>query len=94
MVVGVATMTLLVPESGSLKDRRRVVKSVIERVRARFNVAVADVDDEPRWGSITLGLACVSTEAAHAHEMLQKVLAFIEDERLDAEVADYRIEIL
>ncbi len=94
MVVGVATVTLLVPESGSLKDRRRVVKSVIERVRARYNVAVADVDAEPRWEAVTLGLACVSTEAAHAHEVLQKVLAFIEGERLDAEVADYRIEIL
>jgi uncharacterized protein len=94
LVVGVATVTLLVPESGSLKDRRRVVKSVIERVRARFNVAVADVDAEPRWESITLGMACVSTDGAHAHEMLQKALAFIEDERLDAEVAGYSIEIL
>ena len=94
MVVGVATVTLLVSESGSLKDRRRVVKSVIERVRARYNVAVADVDGEPRWDSITLGMACVSTEAAHAHEMLQKALTYIEGERLDAEVADYRIEIL
>jgi uncharacterized protein YlxP (DUF503 family) len=93
MVVGVATVTLLVGDAASLKDRRRVVKSVIERVRARFNVAVADVGGQETWNSVTLGIVCVSTEGSHAHAMLEKVVAFIADERLDAEMAHYAIEL-
>ncbi len=93
MVVGVATITLTVAESGSLKDKRRVVRSVTARVRSRFNVAVAEVDDLDRWNSAVLGVACVSNEAGHAHAMLEKVVSFIEGERLDANLAHYAIEL-
>lgn len=93
MIVGVATVTLGLPESASLKDKRRVVKSVIARLRDRFNVAVAEVDTQEVWQTATLGIACLSTEAAHAHAMLEKAIAAIADSRLDAELEDYRIEL-
>jgi uncharacterized protein YlxP (DUF503 family) len=94
MVVGLATLTLLIDDAQTLKDRRRVAKSVVARVRARFNVAVAEVEPLDRADTVALAVACVSTDAAHAHAMLEKVIDFIEGERLDANLAQVGIEIL
>jgi uncharacterized protein YlxP (DUF503 family) len=93
-VVGLATVTLQAPEAMSLKDKRRVVKSLIARLRARYNVAVAEVDAHDTWRTIALGIVCVSTDAAHAHAMLEKAMATIEHERLDVMLVDYQIELL
>jgi uncharacterized protein YlxP (DUF503 family) len=92
-VVGVATLVLQVPGPASLKDKRSIVQRLTQRVRARFNVAVAEVDTQDRLDTITLGVACVSNEAAHAHAMLEKVASFIENERLDAYLMDYEVEV-
>ena len=94
MVVGVCTLTLDIPHSQSLKDKRRVVKSVIARVRNQFNVSVAEVDANDVWRSAVIGMACVSNDAAYAHGLLTSALQMITNSRLDAEVTDYEIEIL
>jgi len=94
MVIGTCTIDLRLPANGSLKDKRRVIKSIISRVHREFNVAIAEVDSHDSWQAATLGLACVSTDAGHAHQILQSVVDWIERARLDAEVLDYRIEIL
>jgi len=94
MHVGTARLELLMPENGSLKDKRMVVKSVAQRVRNRFNVAVAEIDTQDVWELATLGIVCVSDDPRHANEMLSKVLAFIESERLDAEVGDVQMELI
>ena len=94
MVVGLATVTLRLSAVASLKDKRRVVRSVVARIRNRYNVAIAEVDDLDAWTTATLGVAAVSNDAGHVHAMLQKVARSIEEERLDAELVDYAIEIL
>jgi uncharacterized protein len=94
MHVGIARLELLIPENGSLKDKRMVVRSVAQRVRNRFNVAVAEVATQDVWEVATLGIVCVSDDARHSNEMLSKVLAFIESERLDAEVGDVQMEFI
>jgi uncharacterized protein len=94
MVVGLATVTLRLPTAASLKDKRHVVKSVVTRVRTRFNVAIAETDDHDAWTTATLGIACVSTDSAHAHAVLEHVVRVIQAERLDADLVDYRIELL
>lgn len=95
MHVGVARVVLRIPETGSLKEKRMVVRSVTQRVRNRFgNVAVAEVETQDHWGVITLGLACVSGDARHANEMLDKVVDFIESARLDAEVEAIEAETI
>ena len=93
-MVGLATVTLQLHEAASLKDKRRVVKSTKDRVHRRFNVAIAEVDSHDAWGTITLGIACVSSDSAHAHAVLEKVVRWIDRERLDAVLAHYGIEIL
>ena len=68
--------------------------SLIARIRSRFNVAVAEVADQDSWGRLTLAVACVSTDARHAHAMLQKVIDAIDRERLDVEFLDCSVELL
>jgi uncharacterized protein YlxP (DUF503 family) len=91
VVIGVANVRLAMAEMSSLKDKRRVVKSVTSRVRAKYNVAIAEVGDLDSSSVATLGIACVSNEAAHAHAMLERVVAWIADARLDADLVDYDI---
>ena|ERR1051326_591841 len=94
MHVGVARLALHLPENGSLKGKRMVLKSVTQRVRNRFNVAIAEVDTQDAWEMITLGIVCVSDDRRHANEMLSKVIDFIESERLDAEVGAVDLELI
>jgi uncharacterized protein YlxP (DUF503 family) len=92
--VGVARLTLHLADNASLKGKRMVVRSVTQRIRNRFNVAVAEVDTQDVWTVITLGIACVSEDKRHANEMLSKVIDFVESERLDAEVGDVELELI
>lgn len=94
MNVGVCKITLRLPENHSLKGKRQVIKPIVQRVQNKFNVSVAEVDENDRWQVAQLGIACVSNDAQHANEMLSNVVRFIHDLRLDAEILDYEIEII
>ncbi|HEY51518.1 MAG TPA: DUF503 domain-containing protein [Dehalococcoidia bacterium] len=94
MHVGVCKVNLRLPENGSLKGKRQVVKSIIGRVKNRFNVSVAEVDNNDRWQLATIGICCVSNENRHANEVLSKVVDFVINSRFEAEILDYEIEIL
>jgi uncharacterized protein YlxP (DUF503 family) len=93
MVIGTLTITLQVPDSTSLKDKRQVVRSLTARLRQTFNVAVAEVGDQDLWQSAIVGIACVSGDARHADEMCQKVLRFAENES-EALVLRSRFELV
>ena len=93
MVVGVCTLELEIPSSQSLKDKRHVVKSLTSRVRRSFNVSVAEIDSLDAWQRATLGIVCVSSDHNYAQGLLQKVIDSIERMRVDAVIADFRIEI-
>ncbi len=93
MTVGVCRVTLRLPENGSLKGKRQLVRSLTTRLRNKFNVAVAEVDDNDRWQIATLGVTCVSNDARHAREQLDRVVAFIQHTRLDAELLDSEVEV-
>ena len=93
MTVGVCRVTLRLPENGSLKGKRQVLRSLITSLRNKFNVSVAEVDDNDRWQIATLGVTCVSNDARHAQEQLDRVVAFIAHTRLDAELIDSEIEV-
>ena len=93
MVVGICRVTLRLPENASLKGKRQLLRSLTTRLRNKFNVAVAEVGDNDRWQIATIGVSCVSNDARHAREMLDRVVAFIEHTRLDAELLDSEIEV-
>ena len=93
MIVGVCRVSLRLPENGSLKGKRQVVRSLTTRLRNKFNVAVAEVADNDRWQIATIGITCVSNDARHAQEMLDRVVSYIERTRLDAELIESEIEV-
>ena len=94
MNVGVAKVSLRIPENMDLKGKRQVLKSIIGRVRHRFDVAVAEVDDNDMWQLATIGFCCISNNKRHSNEVLSKVVHFIENSRFDVEILDYSIEII
>jgi uncharacterized protein len=94
MVIGVCTLQLSIPAALSLKEKRRVVKSIIARVRNEFNVAIAEVDDQDLWQSAVIAIVCVSTAQSHAHGQLEAVVRFIDRQRPECPIGAYEIEML
>jgi uncharacterized protein YlxP (DUF503 family) len=92
--IGVCRIMLHLPESASLKDKRQVFRSLSVRIRNTFNVAVAEVEDHALWQRLTLAVCCVSTDSAHANEMVSKVVEFIGESSRDLELLDYETEII
>jgi len=94
MNVGVCQVNLRLPENLSLKGKRRVLKSITTRVRNKFNVAIAEVDNEELWQLATLGICYVSNNNRHVNEVMSKIVDFIIKSRFDVEILGYDIEII
>jgi len=94
MNVGVCRVSLRLPENASLKGKRQVIKSITSRVRNKFNVSIAEVDDNDIWQLATIGICYVSNNNRHTNQVLSRVVDFIEKSRFDVEILDYEIEII
>jgi uncharacterized protein YlxP (DUF503 family) len=75
MAVGLLTLELHIAQAQSLKDKRQVLRSLKDRLRAQFNVAVAELDFEDTWQRSVIGVVTLANEEQHVEEVLQKVLA-------------------
>jgi uncharacterized protein YlxP (DUF503 family) len=93
MNVAVCQVKLRFPENLSLKGKRQILKSITTRLRSKFNISVAEVDDNDLWQLATLGISCVSNDRRHANEMLSRAVDFIVNGRFEVEILDYGIEI-
>jgi uncharacterized protein YlxP (DUF503 family) len=93
MIIGTCKVYLTADWVYSLKDKRTVTKSLIERVRNKFNVSVAEIENQDVHKSIVIGFACVTNETSHANSVIDTVINFIE-KHTDAEIGDVVIEIL
>ena len=91
MYVGSLMITLYLPESRSLKDKRRIVQSILTRMRLKHRVAASEVDDLSAWSRAVLGCACVANTHTHAREILEGIVRWVEQHW---DVEDSRIEIL
>jgi len=94
MNTGICKVKLHLRESQSLKDKRRILKSIVSRLRNQYNVSIAEVDDQDLWQLATLGVTCVSNHNQHVDETLSKVMNFIVHNYPDLEVVNHEIEIL
>ena len=92
MFIGVCTFELHVPESGSLKGKRHVIRSLKDRIRSRFNVSVAEVEDNDLWQKACLAVAAVSNDKAHLNKTLDYVLDMVRSVP-EVNLLDYQIEI-
>lgn len=93
MVVGLLVMELSIGEANSLKSKRRVLKSLLDKVKARYNVSVAEVGKQDAWNFSTVGVSFVSNDSAHVHQTLAAVARFVE-ELGTVELLDMRTELL
>lgn len=93
MIVGVLRLRLRLP-SRSLKEKRTIVKSVVERVQARFHVSAAEIDDLDAYDLTTVGVAAIGNDGAHVDRQLQTIARTVADWRLDAEILDVETELV
>jgi uncharacterized protein YlxP (DUF503 family) len=94
MIVGISQITLHLPTSHSLKDKRQIIKSIMARVRQQFEVAIAEVGENDRWQIALLGISCVSNSKQHADEVLNHVCRYIEETRPDIVVTNTETELM
>ncbi len=94
MHVGACWVKLRFPENLSLKGKRQILKSITTRLRSKFNVSVAEVEDNELWQLATLGICCVSNNKRYTNEVLSKAVDFIVNGRFEVEILNYEIEIL
>ncbi|MEA3488924.1 MAG: DUF503 domain-containing protein [Candidatus Omnitrophota bacterium] len=93
MNVGILTIDIHLRESGCLKDKRRVLRRLKDRMRNNFNVSVAEIGDADKWQKAVLAVAVVSKGKKHVSECLDKIMNFVrEDKRIT--VVDYSAEVL
>lgn len=78
MFIGVLKVGLYMSESQSLKDKRRIVKSLVQRLKNKFNLSVAETGNLDSWSNSELGIVCISNEASHSDSMLASAVNFIE----------------
>jgi uncharacterized protein len=91
--VGILQVHLHVPDAQSLKDKRRIVRGLLGRVRQRVEGAAAEVEDQDVWQSAVVGFACVSNDVRHAAGVMSKVLDWIR-ECPAARVVEHELETL
>ena len=89
MIIGSLRVELHLQDSHSLKDRRSALNSLKERLRGKFNVAVAEVEPNDTWQRACLGIVSVGSEPGHVRRMLEEVSRWV---RADRSVAVIRIE--
>lgn len=95
MFIGIARFELFIPSSGSLKDKRQVLRAVTANVQRRFNVAIAEVEFQDLWQRCAFGVACVSSSIGHCKQILQEVEKAIARSALDgAEIVDRSIQVV
>ncbi|MDK1030476.1 MAG: DUF503 domain-containing protein [Planctomycetia bacterium] len=93
MVVGVLEMKIVIPDAFSLKDKRRAVKSLKDRIRNKFNVSVAEVEYMDVHRQAMLGIAIVTNDQSYAGKVLEKVVDVVRQTPV-VQLVDYHVEML
>lgn len=95
MFIGIARYDLFIAHSGSLKDKRQVVRAVTMSVQKKFNVAIAEIDFQDKWQRAALGVSCVAESPSHCGKVLQAVEKQISRAAIDGgELVDRTVEVI
>ena len=93
MVVGVCSVEIHIPESNSLKSKRQALRRIKDRIKNRFNVSIAEVDNNDLWQRATLGIAAVANEGKFLNQLLSQVIEQLNREN-EVVILDYSMEII
>lgn len=93
MVIGLCTVELHIPYGHSLKEKRKVVVGLKDRLRRKFNLSVAEVGDHDLWQRAVLGMACVANDGGYVNQVLDQALNHVRSVPA-LELIHHRIELL
>lgn len=93
MTIGICRIELYLPSCQSLKDKRRIIKSLIARIQNKFNVSVSELEQNDLRQKALLGIAVISNASKHSNQTLSKVVELVERET-ESMLVDYTLELL
>ena len=94
MHIGSCRMTFRLPGNDSLKGKRQVSRSLITKLRQRFNLSVAEVDGIDRHQTLVIGMTCVSKDYSYAEELIEAAVRWVEGQHIDAELVAVEREMI
>lgn len=94
MIIGACEIEFSLPENGSLKAKRSILKSLLARLHNTYNVAAAEIDHQDLWQSAVIGIVTVTNSTVHANQILTNVINWIEDNYPEALIVHQSIEII
>lgn len=93
MVIGICHIQLHIPESNSLKAKRQVIRRIKDRIRNKFNVSIAEVDNNDLWQRASLAIAIVNKDRKFANQVLSSIADKISQDN-GVNILDYKIELI
>ena len=93
MIIGILQLELRFAQSHSLKEKRMTLKSIKDRLRREFNIAVAEIEDQDRWQSARLGISSIGSDKRYVNGLLSRVEQWAQRQR-DAELVSSQMELL
>ena len=93
MTVGIVRVVFRLHGNQSLKEKRRVVKSIVDKSRHRFNVSVAEVGDQDVYQSTVIGVAVIGSDGRVLNSLLDRIVAFMESLGL-ADLVEHDMELI
>ena len=92
MQVATCVIKLHLDGVGSLKEKRRILKSILTRLSNQFNIATAEIGHHDIWQTALIGIVTCGNDQAYLHGLMEKVVSWIETTRPDVPIDDYSIE--
>jgi uncharacterized protein YlxP (DUF503 family) len=94
MIIGVAKVELELTDIGSLKDKRSVVKPIVQKLMNKFQLHAAEVDRNDEHDAATIGVVLCGNDQRHVNEVLSKAVDWLENHQFEAHVADVETEFI
>jgi uncharacterized protein YlxP (DUF503 family) len=92
MKIGLCVIDLYLPGTNSLKGKRQILKSIKDRIRNKFNVSIAEIEDNEKWRKTKIGVVTINNDSSQIDSILQSVIKFI-DGFYPAQIVNYQIEL-
>jgi uncharacterized protein len=93
MTIGICRLELYLPSCQSLKDKRRLIKSLITRIQNKFNVSISELEENDLRQKALIGVAVISNASSHANQVLSKIVELVQREP-ELSLLDYTMEML
>lgn len=93
MIIGILELEIWLSSANSLKDKRRLLKGLIARLRNNFNVSVSEIGYQDQWRKALIGIGIVTNETKFAHRILFRIIEYIKNSK-ELFLVDSKMEIM